>query len=101
MKAISDNYGTKESAQLAVRAGVDVLLYCHELYGAIRAVESLCVGAQREPAFRRHVEESHRRVTRLKRRYLKSFTGAAEGEVEKRLFEFNHQRLVERIHGNR
>lgn len=101
MKAISDNYGPQDCALRAARAGIDVLLYCHELRGAIGAFESLCSKAQSDPALRRRLEESHQRVTRLKRRYLKSFTGAAESEVEKRLLQLDHQRLVDRTYGRR
>ena len=42
MKAISDNSQPDEAAALAVRAGVDVLLFCHELEKAVEACEFLC-----------------------------------------------------------
>ncbi|HXV49057.1 MAG TPA: beta-N-acetylhexosaminidase [Candidatus Binatia bacterium] len=100
MKAISDNYGVDESAALAVRAGVDVLLFCHEAAKATQAFEFLCHEAERDPELRARVESSFRRILTLKQRYLKNFTGAAEEEIEARLGELRHQRLIDEIQGN-
>jgi len=94
MKAIADNYGVEQAAALAVRAGVDVLLFCHELEKAIEACEFLCNEAQSDPVVRARVEDSFRRTTELKRRYVKNFTGVAENEITARLAELNHRRLV-------
>jgi beta-N-acetylhexosaminidase len=94
MKAISDNYGVEESAALAVRAGVDVLLLCHEAAKATQAFEFLCLEAERDPELRARVESSFQRITTLKQRYLKNFTGAAEEEIEARLMRLNHRRLL-------
>jgi beta-glucosidase-like glycosyl hydrolase len=94
MKAISDNYGVEESAALAVRAGVDALLFCHDVANATQAFEFLCHEAERDPELRARVEFSFRRITTLKQRYLKSFTGAAEEEIEARLMRLNHRRLL-------
>ena len=87
MKAISDRYGVEEAAALAIRAGVDVLLFCHEVAKAIQAFEFLCNEAERDPVLRARVEESHRRITELKqalfeklyRRGGKRNRGAASG----------------------
>jgi beta-N-acetylhexosaminidase len=95
MKAISGNYNVEEAAGLAVRAGVDVLLFCHGVEKAMAACEFLCNEAEREPAVRAQVENSYRRITELKRRYLKSFTGVAANELTARLIELNHRRLID------
>jgi len=94
MKAIGDNYGVEEAAALALRAGVDVLLFCHQVAKAIEALEFVCNEAERDPVVRARVEESFRRITELKRRYLKNFTGVAENEIAARLAELDHRRLV-------
>jgi beta-N-acetylhexosaminidase len=94
MKAIADNYGVKQAAALAVRAGVDVLLFCHELEKATEAFEFLCDEAASDPVVRARVEDSFRRTTELKRRYLKNFTGVAENEIAARLAELDHRRLL-------
>jgi beta-N-acetylhexosaminidase len=95
MRAISDRYRVEEAAALAVRAGVDVLLFCHEVDKAAAALEFLCAEAERDPTIRARVDESNRRVTELKRRYLKRFTGAAENEITARLEELNHRKLLD------
>jgi hypothetical protein len=83
-----------------VVAGVDVLLFCHELPRAIAAFESLCEQAAKDPALRARVETSTRRIGELKRRYLKMFSGAADNELESKLKRLDHQRIVEELHGS-
>ena len=97
MRAISDRYGVEEATALAVRAGVDVLLFCHEIEKAVVAFEFLCDEAERHAAVRARIEESYRRVTELKQRYLKNFTGVEENEIMARLASLNHQSLFEGI----
>jgi beta-N-acetylhexosaminidase len=94
MKAISDNYRVEESAALAVRAGVDVLLFCHDVEKALRAFEILYHEAQNDPYLRGQVDHSHRRISALKKRYLKEFTGVAREEIAARLMRLNHRRLL-------
>jgi len=95
MQAISDHFAVDDAAGLAVRAGVDVLLFCHDIENAMAACEFLCHEAERDPAVRAQVENSYRRITELKRRYLKGFTGAAANEIAARLVELNHRRLID------
>jgi beta-N-acetylhexosaminidase len=95
MQATSANYREEEAAERAVRAGVNVLLYCHELPRAVRVFEFLCAGAQQNPVLRARVEESYRRITRLKSGWLRAFTGADETEISKRLARLDHQRIVD------
>lgn len=95
MRAISDRHSIEAATALAVRAGVDVLLFCHEIAEAAAAFEFLCAEAERDPAVRARVEESCRRVTELKRRYLKRFTGIAENEITARLAALNHRKLLD------
>jgi beta-N-acetylhexosaminidase len=100
MKAIGANYGEEEAAGLAVRAGVNVLLYCHELPRAVRAFEFVCAAAEKQPAVRARVEESYRRITQLKNGRLRAFSGADETEISKPLASLDHQRIVDEIQGS-
>ena len=100
MKAISDHCEAGEAAALALRAGVDVLLFCHDLEKAVNAVESLYAEAEREPALRAQIDASDQRIAALKARYLKEFTGAAQDELVERLEKLNHRRIFEEIHGS-
>jgi beta-N-acetylhexosaminidase len=98
MKAISDNFASNDAAALAARAGINVLLFCHELPKAVQALEFLCDEAEKDPLLRAQVENSYRRIIELKRRYLKGFTGVADDKIVARLNEMNHQRLVDKIY---
>ena len=100
MKAIDDHYDAANAAALALRAGVDVMLFCHDLEKAVQAMECLCAEAAREPALRAQVEASHRRISALKQHWLKEFTGVAENQLEDRLKKLDHRSIVEEIHGN-
>ena len=95
MRAISDRYAIEEASALAVRAGVDVLLFCHEIEKAAAAFEFLCDEADRDAAVRARIEDSYRRVTELKRRYLNCFTGVAEDQIATRLEQLNHRKLLD------
>ncbi len=94
MRAISDHYSVEEATALAIRAGIDVLLFCHEIDKAVVAFDFLCDEADRDAAVRARIEESYERVTELKRRYLTSFAGVAENELVARLEKLNHQELL-------
>jgi beta-N-acetylhexosaminidase len=100
MKAVSANYRLEDAAGLAVRAGVDVLLYCHDLPGAARAFEFLCGEAERDPSLRAQVENSSRRISELKQPWLKRFTGVRDDELAQRLKQMDHPRIADEIHGN-
>jgi beta-N-acetylhexosaminidase len=73
MKAISGSYRPEEAALLAVEAGVDLLLYGHDLEAAAGAWESLIRCAERDPRTRRRIAESFARIEKLKQRHLGSF----------------------------
>ena len=100
MKAISANFLPAEAAALALRAGVDVLLFCHEITKAIEVFESLCALAENDPALRARIEGSFRRITGLKRRFLTAFTGSSGGESLARLAAMHHQRILDRVYGS-
>ncbi len=85
MKAIADNFPLQEAVLLGARAGIDVFLFCHDLSRAVEAWEFLSTEAEKDAALRAQVENSFRRIAALKGRYLKTFTGAAEDEIEARL----------------
>jgi beta-N-acetylhexosaminidase len=100
MKAISGHYGEEEAVALCARAGIDVMLFCHELPRALRAFEFLCSEVERDPRLRTQVENSYRRITKLKRGFLKRFTGVDDRELEKRLAGSNHRQIVGEIQGS-
>jgi beta-N-acetylhexosaminidase len=100
MKAISRNYSDEEASLLAVRAGVDVLLFCHDRERATKASVSLCREAEKDRQIKARIEESYERITRLKERYLRSFTGNPES-LRKSIESPDHKKLVAEIQGNR
>ena len=96
MTAISDRYGVEESAtslRRPRRRRCPAVLPWNRR--SRRAFEFLCAEADRDATVRARIEESYRRVTQLKRRYLKSFTGVAENEITARLEELNHRGLLD------
>jgi beta-N-acetylhexosaminidase len=99
MRAISDRYSVEESAHCSIRAGVDMLLFCHNLSRAVQALEFLCAESVKDAALRARVDESHGRITDLKRRYLTSFTGVAKSEILGCLARLDHQRIVAQCYG--
>ncbi|HXV83932.1 MAG TPA: beta-N-acetylhexosaminidase, partial [Candidatus Binatia bacterium] len=62
MKAISEHYGEAEAVALCVRAGIDVMLFVHELSGAIHACDFLCAEFEKDAKVRAQVETSHKRI---------------------------------------
>lgn len=100
MKAISDHYGDREASALCIQAGVDVLLYSHPMPTVTRVFEFLYNLAENDPMIRDRVEYSYRRILKLKRRYLKFFSGVPESEIVGRLSRLNHKRIVEQIYGS-
>ena len=100
MKAISDRHAAGEAAVLALLAGVDVALFCHNAANAVHALDALDAEAARSATLRAQVETAHQRVTALKRRRLRSFSGAAKDELEDRLARLDHRRIAAAIYGN-
>lgn len=100
MKAISDHYGEKDAVALCVRAGIDMMLFCHELPRAIHAFDFLCSEFEKDATVRAQVENSYNRITKLKQGRLKKFTGIKADQLEKRLARMNHQAIVDEIQGS-
>jgi beta-N-acetylhexosaminidase len=99
MKAISGRYGAEEAALLAIRAGVDILIFCHDQPRAAQACECLCAESEKDATLRQRVDESYARIVRLKRNYLNSFAGCAESELAQRLARLDHGPLAAKNYG--
>jgi len=100
MRAISDHYRHEEAVALCVRAGIDVMLFCHDLTRAIQAFEFLCSECEKDATVRTQVEKSYQRITKLKQGFLKGFTGVKPDQLAKWLARSNHQRIVDEIQGS-
>jgi beta-N-acetylhexosaminidase len=99
MAAVS-GIGGAEQGLLAVRAGVDVLLYGRDLARAVETYELMLKKTERDARLRARVRMSFLRLRALKRRFLKSFTGAPASQLSRRLAEVDHQRLCRDIQGS-
>lgn len=73
MNAISDNYDDIEAAELAVNAGVDILLYCHSFERQQKIVEHLVRKFESGSLDINLLEESNKRILSLKTHYLSNF----------------------------
>jgi beta-N-acetylhexosaminidase len=100
MKAVSARYSAEESAALAVAAGVDELLFCHDRNRAAAALDSLCRAAEGDTDLVNNVEESHRRIRKLKKRALTGFSGASEDELAD-LIGMQSKKIAAEIQGRR
>jgi beta-N-acetylhexosaminidase len=100
MRAISDNYSIEKAVALCVRAGIDVMLFCHDLPRAIHAFEFLCLEYERDATIRAQVETSYNRITKLKQGFLKGFTGVKAERLANLLAGLNHQQIVDEIQGS-
>jgi beta-N-acetylhexosaminidase len=100
MKAISGHYGEEEAVALCAYAGIDMMLFCHELPRAIRAFDFLYSEFEKDPTIRSQVENCYNKITKLKQRFLKRFTGVESCKLDKRLAGLNHRRILDEIQGN-
>lgn len=97
MKAISKNFALEEAVALGIDAGVDVLMFCHDETSAIRAFDFLHQKSEKNAKLQERIEESYRRIQRLKQRYLKSVTVTGEDHLTEHIGITTHQRLAEEI----
>jgi len=100
MKAISENDSVEEAVRLAVLAGIDVLLFGHETGSAFAAFDFLSREVERSAKLGERVEQSYRRIQKLKSRKLKAFSGAREQGLEN-LIGAPQEKIVAEIHGSR
>ena len=99
MKAISENYSVEDATGLALLAGIDVLLFGHEIEKAVAAFDFLCREAERSPEVRERVEESWRRIRKLKSRMQTAFSGVPQDKLEN--LTGPHGKIVAEIQGSR
>ena len=100
MRSVSDHYSEEEGALRCVRAGVDVLTYCHDLEKAVRIFEFLCREASRDNDLRARIGESYGRLNELKGLKLRPKKKIPDAELLDRLSRWPHSKLVEEIHGS-
>jgi beta-N-acetylhexosaminidase len=100
MKAVSGKYSAADAAALAVAAGVDELLFCHDRGGAAAALDALALAAGSDTEMLNRVEESYRRIRKLKKRALTAFSGAAEDELAD-LIGVQSKKIAAEIQGSR
>jgi beta-N-acetylhexosaminidase len=67
MKALASNYSTEEIPVKALKAGVDILLYCNEPQSPEVAIESLIEAVAQEQLSKADLEQSYRRIQDLKK----------------------------------
>ena len=99
MKAIGDRYSIEEVALLCAQAGVDVLLYCDGLAKPIRSFEFFTNKRKKRQRCEPHRAQLHAREGPGEKR-LNHFTGAGGSELNRRLAELEHGRLVDEIYGS-
>ena len=100
MKAITENFDTEEAALLGVRAGIDVLLYCHDLSKAATVLDLFCHEAKRNKQLRARIDQSCARIGKLKMRCLREHRSLPDNELLETLIALDHKKLIDEIHGS-
>ncbi len=67
MKAISENWGVPDAAELAVAAGCDAVLVCHTLRHQHDSIDAIARGARAGPLSRERLAEAAERVAVLQK----------------------------------
>ena len=100
MKALSTKYSPETCAKLAIRAGCDMVLLCHDTGEADRVLEALVSEAESDPAFSARVWEAAQRslIARYKYRPRPALQASALehvllGDEARRLFDDLEERL--------
>jgi beta-N-acetylhexosaminidase len=100
MKALTENFNTEEAALLSLHAGVDVLLYCHDLSKATAMFDLFCREGKRDKQMRDRIDESYARISKLKMRCLRQTRSLTDKELLEKLIAFGHNKLIDEIHGS-
>jgi beta-N-acetylhexosaminidase len=67
MKAISENWGVPDAAELAIAAGCDAVLVCHTLRHQHDSIDAIARGARAGPLSRERLEQAAARVSILQK----------------------------------
>jgi beta-N-acetylhexosaminidase len=100
MKAITGNFNVEEAALSSVRAGIDVLLYCHDLSKAVSIFNLLCREARQDSQLRARIDESCLRISKLKMRCLRQHRSLPDNELLEQLIALDHRKLIDEVHGS-
>ncbi|HUJ24611.1 MAG TPA: beta-N-acetylhexosaminidase [Myxococcales bacterium] len=71
MRAISENWGVPDAAELAVAAGCDAVLVCHTLQRQHDSIDAIARGARSGPLSRERLAEAAARVEALQNRFAR------------------------------
>ncbi len=93
MPAIEKEHGIEGAAELAIRAGADMVMVCHTFEKMKRAVEHVVQTAERDPKFAARIEESFERVEALVSRVPAEPPSSSQRAF---LRSHSHQRLAEK-----
>ena len=72
MRAISENWGVPDAAELAVAAGCDAVLVCHTLQRQHDSIDAIARGARSGPLSRERLAEASARVEALQSRFART-----------------------------
>jgi beta-N-acetylhexosaminidase len=97
MKAVEDHFGTERSCVMALQAGVDLLLICHDPDKQEKGIEAVIRALEAGEISMERVEESVARVLDLKRRRLQSAPPIDTDQMETTIGKEEHHRLAKVI----
>ncbi len=97
MRAILDHHDIGDAAVLAVRAGVDILLVCENRDRAATALETVYKAVRKGEISEARVEDSFRRITQTKERFLQPHAPADPRAAKKLVGRKAHKTLLDSI----
>lgn len=97
MKAITDHYGFEEAILLALEAGVDLFLICHDRERQVLALETLLREAEKG-RYPRHVwDRTANRIREVKARHFRVIRSIDRMHAREIVGNREHQRIARRL----
>ncbi len=97
MGAIEKNYQIEKAGALALEAGADILLICHDIDKQKRAIESLHKALRSGKISKKRTEESYSRILGVKKKYLSPYRPVNLREISKVVGCEAHKKVAQGI----
>lgn len=102
MDGIRATFGTAEGALMSLKAGSDSFMVCHTYDVQVSAIERMCQAVESGEVASSRIDESLRRVTALKKRYLNWEHALDVSTTERDLTKLNdrHREIAKNTYAN-
>jgi beta-N-acetylhexosaminidase len=97
MKAITKNYGVEDAAVQAVKAGCNILLYCHTLETQMKAFEGIVKAVADKKISEEMINKNYEMVIKVKKESIKPFAPVDVTAIGKSIGHPEHLKLAKQI----